>query len=294
MGKVNRGFNQVALNGSVGAVTYVTRKGVTIARQKVPAKSAARKTLRSQTQRMKWVNNVRIFQALNTVGWHPSFTNKQGLQSDYNMFIKVNSALNVYLPKYIVDANGGLVAPVTITNGTLPSVGGYFGESGEFVTPINMGGITIGASTTIKTFSEAVINNNPDWAAGDQLTIVRLLQQLDADTGVPRIKADLRQIYLDPSDELTLLDDLTSYLSVANGKLQVAGGNNVSCAVVHSRGEGADYAVSTEVVSVQNTLLTAYEGTQALNTAIASYGGLSISQYLVPELSDNGDIYTEP
>lgn len=294
MGKVERGFNQVALNGSVGAVTYVTRKGVTIARQKVPAKSAARKTLRSQTQRMKWVNNVRIYQALNTVGWHPSFTNKQGLQSDYNMFIKANSGINVYLPKSVVDANGGLVAPVVITNGTLPSVGGFFGESGDFVTPINMGGITIGASTTIKTFSEAIINNNPDWAAGDQLTVVRLLQGQDAATGVPRIKADLRQIYLDPSDEITLLDDLTSYLSVANGKLQVAGGNNVSCAVVHSRGEGADYAVSTETISVQNNLLVAYQGTQALNTAIASYGGLSISQYLVPELSDNGSGIFEP
>ena len=294
MGKVNRGFNQVALNGSVGAVTYVTRKGVTIARQKVPAKSAARKTLRSQTQRMKWVNNVRIFQALNTVGWHPSFTNKQGLQSDYNMFIKANSAINVYLPKYVVDANGGLVAPVTITNGTLPSVGGVFGESGDFVTPISMGGITIGASTTIKTFSEAVVNNNPDWAAGDQLTIIRLLQMQDAGTGVPRIKADIRQVYIDPYDELTLLDDLTGYMSVANGKLQIAGGNNVSCAVVHSRGEGADYAVSTEVVSVQNNLLVAYEGTQALNVAIASYGGLSPLAYLIPDPSDNGDGTGEP
>lgn len=288
MGKVNRGFNQVALNGSVGAVTYVTRKGITIARQKVPAKSAARKTLRSQTQRMKWVNNVRIFQALNTVGWHPSFTNKVGLQSDYNGFIKANSGISVYLPKYVVDANGGLVAPVTITNGTLPSVGGFFGESGEFVTPINMGGITIGGSTTIKTFSEAVINNNPDWADGDQLTIVRLLQLQDAGSGVPRIKADVRQIYLDPNDELTLLGDLTGYVSTANGKLQVAGGNNVSCAVVHSRGEGADYAVSTESVVVQNNLLPVYQGTQALNIAIASYGGLSAAQFLVPEPSDNG------
>lgn len=294
MGKVNRGFNQVALNGSVGAVTYVTRKGVTIARQKVPVKSAARKTLRSQTQRMKWVNNVRLFQALNTVGWHPSFTNKQGLQSDYNMFIKANSGLDVYLTKEIVDANGGLVAPAIITNGTLPTVGGYFGESGDFVTPINMGGITIGASTTIATFSQAIIENNPTWAEGDQLTIVRLLQEQDAATGIPRIKADIRQVYLDASDQLTLLDDLTGYMSVANGKLQITGGNNVSCAVVHSRGEGAEFAVSSEVMTVQNTLLAAYQGNSALNNAIASYGGLSMSQYLVPELSDNGSGIAEP
>lgn len=294
MGKVNRGFNQVALNGSVGAVTYVTRKGVTIARQKVPAKSAARKTLRSQSQRVKWVNNVRLFQALNTVGWHPSFTNKSGLQSDYNMFVKVNSALNVYLPKWVVDGNGGIVVGATITNGTLPTVGGEFGEANEFISSINMGGLSIGASTTIKTFSQAIIDHNPDWAEGDQLTYVRLDQELDAATGMPRIKAVIRQVYLDTNDELTLLDDLTSYFHVVNGKLAGDLRANSGIAFVHSRGEGADFAVSTEQLLVQNSIMAAYMGTTALNTAIASYGGLSESQYLVPELSDNGTIYTEP
>lgn len=294
MGKVNRGFNQVALNGSVGAVTYVTRKGVTIARQKVPAKSAARKTLRSQTQRMKWVNNVRLFQALNVVGWHPSFTNKTGLQSDYNMFVKVNSAVNVYLPKWVVDGNGGVVAPVTITNGTLPTVGGTRAENGDLVTPIAMGGITIGASTTIATLSRAIVEHNPDWAYGDQLTIVRLVQQQDAGTGLPRIKSDIAQIYLDETDELTFLETITDYLGVANGMLTALGGNNVGVAVVHSRGEGADFAVSTEQLNVENSLMSIYMGATALNTAIQTYGGLSISQYLVPELSDNGTMNTEP
>lgn len=290
MGKVNRGFNQVALNGSVGAVTYVTRKGVTVARQKVPAKSAARKTLRSQTQRMKWVNNVRLFQALNTVGWHPSFTNKTGLQSDYNMFVKVNSGLDVYLPKWVVDGNGGIVVEAIITNGTLPTVGGGVGETNEFVSNINMGGMTIGASTSIKTFSEAIIDHNPDWAAGDQLTYVRLDQVQDAATGLPRIRADIRQVYLDPDDELTMLDDLTSYFHVTNGKLCGDMSANCGIAFVHSRGEGADFAVSTEQLLVQNNLQALYMGANALNTAIASYGGLSISQYLVPELSDNGTL----
>lgn len=294
MGKVNRGFNQVALNGSVGAVTYVTRKGVTVARQKVPAKSAARKTLRSQTQRMKWVNNVRLFQALNTVGWHPSFTNKTGLQSDYNMFVKVNSGLNVYLPKWVVDGNGGVVVGATITNGTLPTVGGGVGETNEFVSNINMGGMTIGASTSIATFSQAIIDHNPDWAAGDQLTYVRLDQVQDAATGLPRIKADIRQVYLDPDDLLTMLDDLTSYFHVTDGKLCGDFSANSGMAFVHSRGEGADFAVSTEQLIVQNSLATVYTGAQALTNAIASYGGLSASQYLVPELSDNGSIYTEP
>lgn len=294
MGRVNRGFNQVALNGSVGAVTYVTRKGVTVARQKVPAKSAARKTLRSQTQRMKWVNNVRLFQALNTVGWHPSFTNKSGLQSDYNMFVKANSALDVYLPKWVVDGNGGIVAAATITNGTLPTVGGQFGETNDFVSNINMGGLSIGASTTIKTFSQAIIDHNPEWAEGDQLTFVRLDQYQDAATGLPRIVPVIRQVYLDTTDELSLLDDLTQIFHVTEGKLAGVMGANCGIAFVHSRGEGADFAVSTEQLLVQNSLLPVYTGTVALNTAITSYGGLSVSQYLVPELSDNGNIYTEP
>lgn len=294
MGKVNRGFNQVALNGSVGAVTYVTRKGVTVARQKVPAKSAARKTLRSQTQRMKWVNNVRLFQALNSVGWHPSFTNKSGLQSDYNMFVKANSALDVYLPKWVVDGNGGVVAAATITNGTLPTVGGQFGETNEFVSNINMGGMTIGASTTIKTFSEAIISHNPDWAEGDQLTYVRLDQYQDASTGLPRIVPIIRQVYLDTADELTLLDDLTQFFHVTEGKLAGVMGANCGIAFVHSRGEGADFAVSTEQLLVQNSIMAAYMGSTALNTAIATYGGLSVSQYLVPELSDNGVNITAP
>lgn len=294
MGKVNRGFNQVALNGSVGAVTYVTRKGVTIARQKVPAKSAARKTLRSQTQRMKWVNNVRIFQALNSVSWHPSFTNKRGLQSDYNMFIKTNSALDVYLPKWVVDGNGGVVVPVTITNGSLPTVGGEFGETNEFVSNINMGGMTIGASTTIATFSRAIIDNNPDWAAGDQFTYVRLDQLQDAATGLPRIKADISQIFLDPDDDLTLLMDLTNVLHVTNGRLAGVMGANSGIAFVHSRGEGADFEVSTEQLLVQNVVSARFEGADALNTAIASYGGLSVVQFLVPDPSDNGTGVVEP
>lgn len=294
MGKVNRGFNQVALNGSVGAVTYVTRKGITVAKQKVPAKSYARKTLRSQKQRMKWVNNVRLFQALNVVGWHPSFTNKTGLQSDYNMFVKVNSAVDVYLPKWVVDGNGGVVAPVTITNGTLPTVGGYRGENGDLVTPIEMGGITIGASTTIKRLSDAIVEHNPDWAYGDQLTIVRLLQQQDSSTGLPRVKSDIAQICLDGDDELTMLDTITNYLGVSEGKLTALGGNNVGVAVVHSRGEGADFAVSTEQLNVENPLLNRYMGATALNTAIQTYGGLSISQFLVPEISDNGTLIPEP
>ena len=270
------------MNGSVGAVTYVTRKGITVAKQKVPAKLSYTKTKRSMTPRMRWMNIVRIWQALNMVGWHPSFRNKEGLQSDFNMFMKSNSAVDVFLPKTIVSANGGIVAPVQVTQGGLPSIGGS-GTGNTVTTGLSMGSITIGASTTIATFSTAIIENNEGWLPGDQLTIVRLNQVVDASTNIPRITADIAEVILDPEDNATLLGDIviSGLLDADEGKLIISGVNGGACAV-HSTGEGDNYDVSSENLIVINALLSQYQGNTALMTAINSYGGLSATQFLVP------------
>lgn len=282
MSRVNRGFNLTAMNGSVGAVTYVTRKGITVAKQKVPAKLSYTKTKRSMTPRMRWMNIVRIWQALNMVGWHPSFRNKEGLQTDFNMFMKSNSAVDVFLPKTIVSANGGIVAPVQVTQGGLPSIGGS-GTGNIVTTGLSMGSITIGASTTIATFSTAIIENNEGWLPGDQLTIVRLNQVVDASTNIPRITADIAEVILDPEDNATLLGDIviSGLLDADEGKLLISGVNGGACAV-HSTGEGDNYDVSSENLIVINALLSQYQGNTALMTAINSYGGLSATQFLVP------------
>lgn len=282
MSRVNRGFNLTSMNGSVGAVTYVTRKGITVAKQKVPAKLNYTKTLRSMTPRMRWMAIVRMWQALNTVGWHPSFKNKEGLQTDFNMFMKVNGAVDVFLTKDIVSANGGVVAPVQVTQGGLPSIGGNMTEGG-FLSTISMGGITIGASTTLRTFSQAILENNPDWQNGDQLTIVALQQVVDASTNVPRISARIAEVIIDEEDDGTLLGDLigTDMIDVADGKLRILPVNGGAC-FVHSTGEGDNYDVSTEYLGMNNAILSQYTSNAALMNAINSYGGLSASQFLVP------------
>lgn len=282
MSRVNRGFNLTAMNGSVGAVTYVTRKGITVAKQKVPAKLNYTKTLRSMTPRMRWMAIVRMWQALNTVGWHPSFKNKEGLQSDFNMFMKANSAVDVYLTKDIVSANGGVVAPVQVTQGGLPTVGGTMTESG-FLTTISLGSITIGASTTLRTFSQAILENNPDWNNGDQLTIVVLSQVVDASTNIPRISPKIVELILDDEDDGTLLGDIvgTELIEVADGKLRIMSVNGGAC-VVHSAGEGENFDVSTEWMAMANPILTQYTSNTALMAAINSYGGLSGVQFLIP------------
>lgn len=282
MSRVNRGFNLTAMNGSVGAVTYVTRKGITVAKQKVPAKLNYTKTLRSMTPRMRWMAIVRMWQALNSVGWHPSFRNKEGLQTDFNMFMKSNGAVDVFLTKDIVSANGGVVAPVQVTQGGLPTIGGS-GTGNTVTTGLSLGSITIGASTTVATFSTAIIENNDGWQVGDQLTVVRLNQVVDAQTNIPRITADIAEVVLDPEDNATLLGELViaGLLDADEGKLLVGGVNGGAC-VVHSVGEGDNYDVSSENLIVINPLVSQYQGNAALMTAIKSYGGLSATQFLVP------------
>lgn len=282
MSRVNRGFNLTAMNGSVGAVTYVTRKGITVAKQKVPAKLNYTKTLRSMTPRMRWMAIVRMWQALNTVGWHPSFKNKEGLQTDFNMFMKANSGVDVYLTKTIVSSNGGVVAPVQVTQGGLPTIGGGIVE-GAFQSNISLGGITIGASTTLRTLTNAILEGNPEWQNGDQLTIVRLDQSVDADSNIPRITGTIAELVLDNEDDATLLSDLIdpNLLTSTDGKLGIASVNGGAC-FIHSSGEGDNFDVSSESLVVSNAILSQYTSNNALLSAISSYGGLSSTQFLVP------------
>ena len=282
MSRVNRGFNLTSMNGSVGAVTYVTRRGITVAKQKVPAKLNYTKTVRSMTPRMRWMAIVRMWQALNTVGWHPSFRNKEGLQTDFNMFMKANSAVDVYLTKTIVSSNGGVVAPVQVTQGGLPSIGGNI-VGQNFQSNIVLGGITIGSSTTLATLSTAIIENNPGWQDGDQLTIVRLDQSVDAETNIPRVSGIIEEIILDHEDDSVLIGDLIdpNILTSEDGKLGILSVNGGAC-FVHSSGEGDNYDVSSETLAVANPILTQYTSNTALMAAINSYGGLSGVQFLVP------------
>ena len=282
MSRVNRGFNLTAMNGSVGAVTYVTRKGISVAKQKVPAKLNYRKTIRSMSPRMRWMAIVRLWQRLNVVGWHPSFMNKQGLQTDFNMFTKANSTVDVYLPKDIVSADGAVVVPVQISNGGLAAVGGAI-SNGQFLSNLAVGGLTIGASTTLQSLSEAIIENNDDWIDGDQLTIVTLAQTTDLN-GVPRVRSEIFEITLNSGDESTLIGDIlpANTLSVTDGKLGLATTVIGGAAFVHSTGEGDTFDVSTEMLAVSNPTAQTYQGNNALMIAINSYGGLSANQFLVP------------
>lgn len=289
MAKLNRGFNQVALNGSVGAVTYVYRKGTTIAKQKVPPKVKAKQTPRLMATRMRWANLVRMWQALNSVGWHPSFKSVEGLQSDYNAFVKRNFSRGpVYLPKDVVLQGGGVVGTAQVTEGELPTIGGSMVE-GVFTSTISMGAMTIGASTTLQTFSQTILENNEDWMNGDQLTIVILRQ--GRTNSAPIIIPEIHELTINDQDDGTLLGDLVgaNTLAVTGGKLVLSGTVVGGACFVHSRETSNGTIVSTEILAISNSdVLNTYQGNTAFQNAVNSYGGFAASQYLTPNLS--GDL----
>ena len=288
MAKLNRGFNQVALNGSVGAVTYVYRKGTTIAKQKVPPKVKAKQTPRLMATRMRWANLVRMWQALNSVGWHPSFKSVEGLQSDYNAFVKRNFSRGpVYLTKDVVLQGGGVVGPAQVTEGELATIGGSMVE-GVFTSTIAMGAMTIGASSTLRTFSQTILEENPDWMNGDQLTIVILRQ--GGTNAAPVIVPEIHELTIDDQDDSSLLGDLigVNTLAVTGGKLVLSGTVVGGACFVHSRETSNGTIVSTEVLAISNSsVLNAYQGGSAFERAVNSYGGFATSQYLTPNISQD-------
>lgn len=182
---------------------------------------------------------------------------------------------------------GGVVGPAQVTEGELPTIGGSI-VSGVFTSSIEMGDITIGASTTLRTFSQAIVDNNPDWQNGDQLTLVVLRQ--GGSITAPVIVAKINEVTLDIEEDGTLMGDILepNYLNVTEGKLGLSGTVVGGACFVHSRETSGGTIVSTEILALANTeTLNRYQGGTAFETAVISYGGFATSQYLTPNISQD-------
>lgn len=287
MAILSRGFDQTNLKGSVGAVTYRRVEGVTIASQKVPMHVIAKQTRALMRVRMRWANLVALWQSLNVAGWHPSFI-KEARQSDYNRFMSVNmsGSTPVYLTKSVKAYGGGVVAPVVITEGSLHPVSVEI-VSNQATSDIVMGTLTLGTSTTLKAFSDAIVGNNTDWQHGDKLTIV-IMRQTTAD-GVPMAKSSVYTVTLDTRDSAAtvMLNDIldVAALVISDGVLGLSSPVTGGVAFVHSRiVDGETVCSRQSIVTNNTTTLTAYTGETAFTTAVDSFGGFAAEETLTPDL----------
>ena len=293
MAKLDRGFNQTALKGSVGAVTYTRQKGTgdTIAKQKVPKHVVARQTIGLMRQRMQWANIVAMWRALNVVGWHPSFPTRNLGQSDYNAFVSRNVGRNrVWLTRDEVRGNACVVAPYMLTNGSLQSIMVSIDSSHQATSDIAVGDLTIGTSTTLVAFSQAIVTNNPGrFAYGDQLTTVAATQTVDAVSGIPTCEVKCYEVTLQETDpDSRLLEDIlgANVYRVVDGMLACVQTFIGGVAMVQSRETDDGVQVSTQSLVVDNPTLSQYQSGTAFDAAVKTYGGLAESYYLTPNVDN--------
>ena len=101
----------------------------------------------------------------------------------------------------------GSLNPIAIS---LTSAGSAQG-GGVLVTNIGLGSLVIDANTTVGEFSAAVLANNKDWQADDQLTFFYAEQMVDSE-GVPRASMDPYRMVMSTTDQ-TKLWNVVSALS---------------------------------------------------------------------------------
>lgn len=287
MAILNRGFDQVNLRGSVGAVTYRRVDGVTLASQKVPMKSTARRTRAVMLQRMKWANLVALWKSLNVRGWHPSFPKETFGVTDFQAFMSANlKTAGIYIDKGSQRAGVTIAAPTKITEGTLEPIVIEFNNNVP-ETDIAVGTFNLGGSTTLKAFTDAIIGNNEGWRNGDKLTFLTM-RSVTSDPNAPTVAVDMQQIQLDTSAEAQtiILGDLidVSLFGIVDGSIAWAGAITGAVAAVHSRnnGDGSTSVSRQFLVCNNSTLITRYTGNVAFEKASVSYGGFAEEEYLTP------------
>ena len=270
------------MTGSAGQLTFKTVNGQTVVSEKVTVVKNAR-TAGQQRQRMKWVNIIRMYSGIAPL-LKNGFEKKMAQQSDYNMFVRLNSAASpVYLTKSEADGGGCIAAPYQITQGSLPSIV-VSGEGAEAKTDIALGSLTISASTTVAEFAKAVVDNNADFDYGDQISFYDVLQRVNAETQIPYCQFSASYVVLDKNSAVKLLD-LVNKAGFASVGGVLAHGDDEGDGVfawVHSRYDGGKTRVSTQFLINNNSLLDDYRSDDAYAEACKSYGGVS-TVFLQPD-----------
>ena len=286
MGKLSGIISKIS--GSAGNVTFKVRNGETIVSEKVTQVRNPRTNAQMQT-RTKWGNIIAMYKGIRPL-LNYGFENKPKNLSDYNMFVKLNMQRPaVYLTKQQVAGGGCVACAYQITQGSLPSIV-ISGTGNNSATDIYLGSLTIGASTTVAEFSQAVVQNNADYKYGDQISFFEITQQTNAETGIPYCQFSASKVILDAAD--------TSVLWDVAGRAGFYGQDSMlghygaafvgAFGWVHSRkSDGKTLVSSQNLIAVNATLLAEHQGDAAYTLSKSSYGA-SIESFLIPDGESTG------
>lgn len=261
-----------------GAVIYEAM-GQTRARRLAESVTNPR-TEAQMNQRVKWANLVNLYR-VNSDWMKYAYETKKTTQSEYNKWMSLNvTNSRIYLTKQLAAAGACVVDAYTITQGSLPSIENTLTEDNFYKSNLYTGTQATLVGATIAQLSEALLVNNPGIREGDQLSLIRLSQQTNSDTGIPYVILRKYELIVNSSDTRQVFDflprDLVSISGTSsNYSLAIDTGQRVGgFAWILSRTVAGKTYVSTQtIVPVNNgALISLYSSDAAYRAAIESYG----------------------
>lgn len=261
-----------------GAVVYQAM-GQTRSRELAASVSNPR-TVSQMNQRVKWANLVNFYRA--NASWMKfAYETKKQNQTDYNKFMSLNvSNSRIFLPKQIASQGGCVVDAYQMTQGSLGSIE-VTPRTGNWTTNIFLSSADgLSSESTVGEVSQRILPANPAIREGDQLSFIRITQQTNSSTGVPFVVVRKYEVIVNSTDTRRFFDFMPadyiafgnsgdeSFVSVLDSGL--AGG----FLLILSRTIGGKTYVSTQSIIVANNdaLIEAYSSSNALQSAIDSYG----------------------
>lgn len=275
--------------GSIGDLTFKQVNGMTIVSEKITHMTNPRTDGQMRT-RTRWNNIVAMYKGIRPL-LNKGFENKAAGLSDFNMFMKMNMQKEpVYLTKQAVAGGACVATAYQISQGSLPAIV-LTGTGQNVKTDIRLGGESITANTTVAQFAAAVVQNNPDYRYGDQISFFLVKQMVNAETGIPYCQFSAAKVVLDAANTEKLADVTGNShgFASADGLLAHVGNDN-DCAYgwVHTRKSNGKLLVSSQSLVSANSKEAEYKGDAAYNLARSSYG-VSIDVFLAPDGEAAGD-----
>ena len=274
-----RNTASMMLKGKVGATTYYVAESRQLARQAMNNSNYgvnASRTDLQQARRVKWSNLVNFYSA-NKAWMKKAYEDLKPGVSIFNRFMQLNiNSATVGLTRSEAQAKVWVPASYRVTQGSLGPLVGRF-ES-EIPGLALSGNLAISEATTVKAFSEALINANPIFRVGDAIVLVAFYgtnMPPAPDTILAPATYKYFELVLDTED-VSLFQTKYPEVGFADGLLTNGNADGAHAAVfIHTRKNAGKLYVSTQDIFINDAYEQAYEmwaSDSQLAKAIASYG----------------------
>lgn len=280
------------MSGRIGDFVYVqSKRHGTLVYEAVPNTGDPRRSYKQMSTRTQWANLGATYKMFDDMLKH-GFEEVPANMTSYNAFVQANlGVVKVYITKRMRRNGGCVLAPYTITEGSLSRVLVGLNGNGILVSNLSLGSLVINAQTTLAQFSEAVMANNIGWEEGDQLSFFHGQQTIDAGTGVPHATLVSHKMMLDTANPTPLWNVVGALgFTTVDGCLGMSQMlTDGAAAWVHSREtQDGKLRVSTQQFYVENAALANFQTLSALTAATDSYGGINTAKvYLKPDEETN-------